>query len=100
MRVCLCLALMGLLSGCATVITRVGGDEGLTDIYPATTLDAGFWAVLCIPGSSHGPMSVDVDYSNPWQWLITPTVTACVVVDLVPSLVTDTLLVPYDLIKE
>ena len=92
----LCLALM-LGPGCATTVARLGSEDGA---YPATHLDFYMWAFACLPDSGKGQISMEVDYNHPGQWFIRPVFTAFLLIDLVPSLATDTLMLPYDLVKE
>jgi len=67
-----------IVSGCAAYTSRF--MENPTTLYPATRLDV--FAVCCL---------FEDDRLNGFQWLV-----PLPVVDLVPSLATDTLLLPYD----
>lgn len=91
---CLILALGG--AGCATVAARSENHDGFPfasgQPYMATMMDAGVWALLCWPGNGEW----SADYSDPLTYLVAPVATVCVAVDLVPSIVIDTALVPYD----
>ena len=74
-----------IVSGCASYYTRVSRASPPNDgqLYPATRVDVGAVGMLCTFEELHG------------MWVLVPLP----VVDLIPSLVTDTLLLPYDLYK-
>lgn len=93
----LAMALIGFCCGCASTVAVSERCAGGTDVvYPATRYDAFFWACCCLPGSGHAPCGV-TDYSEPLVWVVIPVATVCCVVDLVPSLLTDTVLLPVDI---
>lgn len=91
---CLLLALSG--TGCATIAARSEHHDGFPlasgQPYMATMMDAGVWTLLCWPGNGEW----SADYSDPLTYFVAPIATVCVAVDLVPSIVIDTALVPYD----
>lgn len=80
----LALAALLLLSGCATVMTRCISLEYGTPLYPATRLDLTGLAYFTDPAYNGGEER---------HWLA-----AAPVLDLVPSLLTDTILLPVDLV--
>lgn len=88
------IGLLGLLclsvvtSGCATVVGRAGIDAGYFDRgpYPATKLDAQAIYALCTLGVEDTPFAV----------LLVPFV----VLDVPVSVIFDTILLPWDMVKE
>jgi uncharacterized protein YceK len=71
-----------IVSGCASYYTRISNASPEIDgqLYPASRADVFAVAALCTCEELHG------------MWVLVPLP----VVDLVPSLATDTLLLPYD----
>lgn len=74
-----------LLSGCATCYTRISKASPKVDehLYPASRVDIGAIGMLCTFEELHG------------MWLLAPLPA----VDLIPSVVTDTVCLPYDVWK-
>jgi len=70
--------ILTIVSGCATYTSRFMDNP--TTLYPATRYDV--FAFRCL---------FEEDRLDGFQWLA-----PLLVIDLVPSLVTDTLLLPYD----
>ena len=71
------------VSGCASYYTRISNASPEIDgqLYPATRADVFAVAALCTCEQLHG------------LWVLVPLP----VIDLIPSLATDTVLLPYDL---
>lgn len=91
--VCLSALALSFGAGCAVVGTR--SEELVSSaVYPAVRTDAFLWASCCWPDADS---KWAVDYREPVQWMVTPVVTVGCLVDLVPSVVTDTVMLPFDL---
>lgn len=86
-------ALLFVSSGCAVVATRSEAFVG-DEVYPAVRLDAAGWVLTCWP-ADRGQWGGD--YSDPAQWILAPVMTAACLIDLVPSVAVDTVLLPVDL---
>lgn len=87
--------------GCATSAAVAERLHGGTDmLYPATRYDAFFWAMCSLPGSGLRHVRGVTSYKDPLTWVVIPVVTVGCVADLVPSLVTDTVLLPVDIVQQ
>lgn len=98
MWLCLCLSL---ICGCATYATRNSGESKYPftygEVYMATRTDVYYWEYFCIPFDGGSPDTKNtVNYNEGSQYLIMPLATAVCLIDLIPSLVFDTVLLPYD----
>jgi uncharacterized protein YceK len=82
MKLAIAALILFVVSGCASYYTRISNASGSNDgqLYPAARADVFAVGALCTFEELHG------------MWVLVPLP----VVDLVPSLVTDTLLLPYD----